>query len=131
MLTLLRLIIYAVAGYLFFLFHFPQWHAHGYHLAQFSLILVSAIAVFIAIKLIDIGSKVVKLAVEAGFAVLVFLYLGATLPKIPQGNPEQAAHSWLKDHAPTRKDVSDYLDKAGIKPDSSAGKEILSHWPEN
>lgn len=131
MLTLIRLLIYAIAGYLFFLFHFPQWHATGYHLGQFSLILFGAIAVFVAIKLIDIGSKIVKLAVEAGFAVLVFLYLSASLPKMPQGDPSQQVHGWIERHAPTRKDVADYLDKAGIKPGSSAGKEILSHWPEN
>ncbi len=129
MMTLIRLLIYAVAGYLFFLFHFPQWHANGYHLGEFFLILVVAIGVFIAIKMIDIGSKIVKLAVEAGFAVLVFLYLGASLPKIPQGDPSQQARGWIESHAPSKKDVSDYLNKAGIKPDSKAGKEILSHWP--
>jgi hypothetical protein len=131
MMPLVRLLIYAVAGYLFFLFHFPQWHAHSYHLSEFFLILVVAIGVFITIKMIDIGSKIAKLAVEAGFAILVFLYLGASLPKVSQSNSDKQVHGWIERHAPTKKDVSEYLNKAGIRPDSRAGKKILSHWPEN
>lgn len=128
--ALMRLIVYGVVIYVFYLLAFPNWSwgiSQAYHAFSLALMMGAALGVFLFLKVIDLSSTVAKILLELGFAVAALLYFGYTMP---QRSGKPPLKQWLAGHHPTRSDARLGLGRLGIDANSRTGKLLLKPFPE-
>lgn len=127
MMRLVRLIAYTAVVYLLFRVGFPDEGPTGiYHTLTVPILLGGAVGVFILLKAIELGSKGLALAIELGFAGVVVLYLGFTLPQA-KGDPPLL--QLLSGEVPNRAKAREGLEKLGLDPDSPPASFLTKLFP--
>lgn len=126
MFTLIRLLLVPAAIYAFYLLSFPDTTGAEYHVASLSIIAGGSVALFLFMKLIDLGSTVTKLFLELAFAGAVALYFGYTMP---QRSGKTPIEQWLEGARPTRSTARRGLEKLRLDPGGPL-KPVVELFPK-
>lgn len=116
MFTLVRLLALPAAIYGFFVMSFPDTTNQVYHVASLAVVAGGAVGLFFFLKIIDVGSTMIKIGLELGFAVAVALYFGYTMPQVSGKAPLQ---QWAEGARPTQSTARRGLEKMHLDPDGT------------
>lgn len=125
---LLRLGVYVSGIYSSLLVAFPQWEGQTYHVASLALIAGGAVGLIFFFKMVEIGSRLTRLAIELVFAAGVFLYFGYTMPQKSGKPPIQ---QWMEGYHPTQTHARDGLSRVGLDPNSKPSQWIVALFPKS
>lgn len=129
MFRLIRLVAYVAALSFFYRVAFPNTGTTGiYDMVSMIILLGGAVGIFIMMKVIDMSSQGVALAVEAAFAAAVFVYLGLTLPQAKGLAPLQ---QMLKGEHPTQSTARDGFAKLGLDSNSQTARLVIGLFPKS
>lgn len=126
MFALIRLLLLPAAIYGFWVMSFPDTSNSAYHVGSLAIIAGGAVGLFMFMKVIDVGSTVIKVGLELVFAAGVALYFGYTMPQLSGKAPIE---QWLEGARPTRTTARRGLEKLHLDPDGPL-KPLVKLFPK-
>lgn len=125
--ALIRTLVLALLVYGGIVLCYPDWTGEIYHVMTLAMIAGGAVGVWLLGRILDLGSGAAKIGLELGFAAVVALFLGYTMPQ-KSGKPPFEQYS--QGVRPTRDTARRGFDRLGVSPNGPIASKIVDLFPK-
>lgn len=125
--ALIRSLALALFAYGAIVLGYPDWTGEVYHALMLAMIAGGAVGVWFLGRILDLGSGAAKIGLELGFAAMVALFVGYTMPQ-KSGKPPFT--QFAQGVRPTRATARHGLDRLGVNPNGPVAEKIVALFPK-